>query len=95
MSSSDYTILLYFAELEKTNADTRRFDVEIQGGPVLSNFNISENAGGLNRLYVKKVEGVQVANKLNIKLNPADENMPALISGIEVIANDIKLGANK
>jgi hypothetical protein len=93
MDNSIYTVKLYFAELEEVNADSRVFDVEIQGEKVLDNYSVSKAAGGINKLQVKTVKGVFIQDKLNIKLTPENDDLLPLLNGIEVIATDIKLRA--
>ena len=93
MDRSLYTVKLYFAELEEVKASSRTFDVDIQGKQVLKNFNISKAANGVNRLVIKTFEGVQIDKNLRIKLTSANEHILSLVSGIEIIATDIKLRA--
>jgi len=95
MDNSIYTVKLYFAELEHVNAESRIFDVEVQGEKVLSNFNISKNINGTNKLMVKTIEGIRIQDKLKIKLSAANTEILPLLSGIELIATDIKFGAKR
>lgn len=95
MNNSIYTVKLYFAEIEKANAASRIFDVEVQGDKVLTNFNISKEVNGINKLNVKTIEGVLIQDKLSIKLSAANNEILPLLSGIELIGTDIKLGARR
>lgn len=90
--SASYTVKLYFTELESGNAASRIFDVNIQGDNVLKDFNIAKEAGGVNKLVTKSLEGIMVSDKLTIQLSPKTADILPLISGIEVIASDIRLG---
>ncbi len=81
-----YTVKLYFAELEPVRASSRIFDVSVQGRKVLSDFNISKAAGGVDKVYVKTVERIKVRDKLIINLDPANAAVPPLLNGIEIIA---------
>lgn len=89
-----YTVKLYFAELESQKAASRVFDVAIQGEKVLESYNIANAAGGINKVTTKVIEGVIIKDKLTISLSAANANIQPLLSGVELIANDIKLGAN-
>ena len=80
-----YHVKLYFAELEPAKASSRVFDVSVQGNPVLNGFNIAEAAGGMDRLYVKTVEGVKVKDKLEIQLTPANKGILPLLCGVEIL----------
>ena len=88
--SYSYTIKLYFSEIEDAKAETRVFNVDIQGKNVLKNFNISKKAGGVNKLFVKTVEGVSVKDKLIIKLSSANSGILPLLSGIEIIEMNLE-----
>lgn len=83
--SYTYTVKLYFSEIENVKAKTRIFNVDVQGKNVLKNFNISKEAGGVNKLFVKTVEGVSAKNKLVINLSSANTSILPLLSGIEII----------
>ena len=95
MNGSAYTVKLYFAEIESAKSETRVFNVDVQGENVLNNFNIAKEAGGVNKLTTKAVEGVSIQDKLVIKLYSANPNILPLLSGIEVISSDPKFGAKK
>jgi hypothetical protein len=85
IKSSSYTVKLYFAEIEKIKADSRVFNVDVQGKNVLRDFNIAKEAGGVNKLTTKVIEGVVVKDKLTIKLSSASKDILPLLSGIEII----------
>ncbi len=93
MDNMSYTVKLYFAELESQKAELRIFDVEVQGEKVLKNYNIANAAGGVNKMTTKVVQGVIIKDKLTIRLSAANKNIQPLLSGVELIASEIKLGA--
>ncbi|MBT6764466.1 MAG: PQQ-binding-like beta-propeller repeat protein [Prolixibacteraceae bacterium] len=80
-----YTVKLYFAEIENTKAESREFNVDIQGETVLEEFNITKEAGGQNKLITKTFEGIKIADKLNIKLNSSNNETLPLLSGLEIL----------
>ncbi|TKG91506.1 hypothetical protein EYV94_20995 [Puteibacter caeruleilacunae] len=84
----NYSVLLYFAELEEVKAAKRIFNVEVQGKKALTDFNIAKEAGGINKLVIKKVEKVSAGDRLIIKLSSADKDVLPLLSGVEVILED-------
>ncbi len=94
-NSSSYTVKLYFAEIERVKADSRVFNVDIQGKNVLNDFNIAKEAGGVDKLMTKTIKGVSVKDKLVIKLYSNSADSLPLLSGIEVISDDPKFGARK
>ena len=93
MNNSTYTIKLYFAEIEQVNSQSRTFNVEIQGKKLLTDFNIANEANGINRLITKTFTNISIKDKLNVKLSSANTDILPLLSGIEIIATDIKSGA--
>ena len=95
VDNSTYTVKLYFAEIEGANAESRVFDVDVQGDNILKDFNIAKDAGGINKITTKVIEGVLIKDTLVITLSSGSPEILPLLSGIEVIANDKKLGENK
>ena len=91
--SSTYTIKLYFAELEDRSADSRFFDVHVQGDQVLKNYNVPKDAGGTNRITTKVIEGVSIKDTLTNKLSFKSPDILPLLSGVEVIASKRRLGS--
>jgi hypothetical protein len=88
-----YTVKLYFAELEEMPAKTvesgqdRRFDVLLQGKPVLTEFSIQKEAGGINKTIVKTFEHIEVADTLKLSFRrTAKRKYPPVLSGVEVVA---------
>jgi len=88
---ADYTVRLYFAELENARAGSRIFDVKLQGETVLAGFDLSREADGSHKALVKEFLGVRVTRDMEIELVPSgNATAPAsempILSGIEVIA---------
>jgi hypothetical protein len=80
-----YTVRLHFAETSAVAPGKRKFNVEINGKKVLSDFDIFQEAGGKNKAVVKEFPGI-VPNNENLILiqmrNGSADN--ASISGIEI-----------
>nr|XP_007132111.1 hypothetical protein PHAVU_011G067400g [Phaseolus vulgaris]ESW04105.1 hypothetical protein PHAVU_011G067400g [Phaseolus vulgaris] len=74
LGNGNYTVNLRFAEVMFTEDQTynslgrRIFDVYIQGNLVLKNFNIAEEAGGVNKAITKSFTIVISTNTLEIRL---------------------------
>lgn len=84
-----YTLRLHFAELGDVEPGERIFDVSVHGKPKLVGLDVAQDAGGRNRVLVKEIKGVTVGDFLLIELNPqADSKHPALLSGIELDAEE-------
>ena len=83
-----YTVRLYFVEPDKYAAGQRLFEVKLQGKAVLSDLDVSKEAGGPNRGVVKVFKGVRVGKDLVIDLRPTDRSPVKLpvLSGVEVVA---------
>lgn len=82
-----YTVRLVFLEPDAVGPGERRFDVAIEGQPVLTGFDVCREAGGPRRVVVREFPGVTVTGELEITLTPTrDTAIPAaLLSGVEVI----------
>ncbi|KAK7313165.1 hypothetical protein VNO77_37642 [Canavalia gladiata] len=74
LGNGNYTVNLHFAEVMFANDQTynslgrRVFDVYIQGNTVLKDFNIAEEAGGVNRAVTKAFNVMISSNTLDIRL---------------------------
>jgi len=82
------TVRLHFLEPDDRLPGERRFDVSLQGKPVLRGFDVSREAGGSRRMIVKEFRGVMVGKDLAVTLapsRPGAANEPVL-SGIEIVA---------
>ncbi|MCE9552373.1 MAG: PQQ-binding-like beta-propeller repeat protein [Planctomycetes bacterium] len=90
-----YTVKLYFTELEEIPAkmvesgQDRRFDVLLQGKPVLTDFSIQKEAGGINKTLVKTFENIEVRDALKLSFRRgAKSKYPAVLSGVEIVENE-------
>ena len=77
-----YTVRLHFAELYWNAAGKRRFNVAIEGAPVLTNFDIFAAAGGKNRATSRTFECIEVRGGLQVAA--AMTVGSAQINGLEV-----------
>lgn len=86
-TDANYTVKLYFAELEGKQPGERVFDVLIQNQKVLENFDIVREAGAVNRAIHRSFSHQKAAQQLKIELVPAENcsNCQPLLCGIEVI----------
>lgn len=84
-----YQVRLHFAEIFDDGAGRRLENVEINGRPVLTNFDIFAAAGGMNKAVVKAFDDVQPDNRGHIVIRIlSPESSPdrnAKISGIEIL----------
>ncbi len=76
-----YTVNLFFAET--FGAGSRTFDVSIEGGSVLTNFDVVAAAGGQNRA-VSRSFTIQADGVIDIDFFPA-AGAPPLVNAIEIV----------
>ncbi len=88
--TSNYTVHLYFAELDEKKIGERVFNVNIQNQHVLENFDIVQEANGINREIKKSFYGIGVNDTLIIKLEPSKlaPLCEPLLSGIEILLEE-------
>ena len=80
-----YSVTLKFAEVYATGPGQREFNVAINGAPVLANFDIFAQSGGIFRA-VDKTFPVTVTNGLvNIQFTSGAANLP-MVNAVEVAA---------
>ena len=79
-----YDIRLHFAELAYAAAGQRRFHVSLEGGQVLTNFDIVAAAGGKDRAVVRVFSNVVVSGGLQIQ--GVGTTGTAQFNGLEVVA---------
>ena len=85
---------LYFAEPEDLRPGDRIFDVQLQGEPVLKDFDIVAEAGSRLRGVVKEFHGVRVQDRLTVALNwAADQESGSILCGVEMIREKDDSGA--
>jgi hypothetical protein len=83
---ADYTVRLYFAELENAQPGSRVFDVRLQGKTVLAGFDPSKEAGGTHRAVIKEFPGVRVNRNVEIELVPNPGAPGPILSGVEILS---------
>ena len=81
-----YVVRLYFAEPEDVAPGERVFSVQLQGGEVLSDFDIVQAAGAPRRTVVREFRGVNVAETLEVTL-ASSKASPPLLCGFEVLVD--------
>ncbi|WP_036196277.1 malectin domain-containing carbohydrate-binding protein [Nocardioides aequoreus] len=86
VQNGQYQVRLHFAELNKTAANTRTFDVRLENATVLSNFDIWTQAGGIDRAIVRQFPATVTDGSMTIDFVRRIEN--AKVSAIEIIPVD-------
>jgi hypothetical protein len=88
VSNGTYTVNLYFAEIQKTGAGQRVFNVDVSGttpNPDIANLDIYAAAGGANKALVKTVTGATACGgAIRITTSNGTADFPA-IAAIELI----------
>jgi hypothetical protein len=82
--AANYSVTLYFAELKDVRAGQRRFNVLLQGKPVLTEFDVREAADGIRRALTRKFNHVSVTQSLTIALQSAGSQLPPVLSAIAI-----------
>lgn len=85
LKPGQYTVKLYFAELDDVVPGNRVQTVKVQGKTVLTNFDIRSKSKTPMTVIVEEVPNVIIAGTLTVTLNATRDK--SLISGIEVIRN--------
>jgi outer membrane protein assembly factor BamB len=81
-----YTVRLCFSEPEDLAPGQRRFDVTMQGKPVLRNFDIAKEARGPNKSLIKEFKNVNAHEELKILFKPAPGAIAKpLLCGVQVV----------
>jgi outer membrane protein assembly factor BamB len=78
------TVRLHFAEIMKTDSQSRTFDVLLQGLKVLEGFDLLAEAGERGRVIVREFNDVEVIGELDISLKNTGK-LPTVLCGIEVV----------
>ena len=86
MNNGYYRVRLHFAELNKTAAGTRLFDVRLENTTVLSNFDVWAQAGGIDKAIVREFPIRITDGVVDVDFMKRVEN--AKISAIEIIPTD-------
>ena len=87
---TEYTVRLYFAEMENEQSNKRIFDIKLQGETVLGNFDVVKEAGAAHKAIVREFKDIKVKDNLEIELaskgeNPSSINELPILCGVEVI----------
>jgi outer membrane protein assembly factor BamB len=86
-----FTVRLYFAEPDNLAPAQRVFDVLVQGRPVLTGFDVAQEAGGALRGVVREFRDVRVEQQLMVEFRRRDGSAhPPVLSGIELIAESAR-----
>ncbi len=83
LANGSYKVRLHFAELNKTAAGQRTFDVRLENSTVLSNFDVFAAAGGVDKAIVREFTVSVTDGAMTIDFIRRIEN--AKISAIEII----------
>jgi hypothetical protein len=85
-----YHVRLHFAELFDNGVGERVENIQINEKPVLTNFDVLADAGGMNKAVVKDFTGITPNADGNIVIRimaaPGSPDQNAKISGIEIMA---------
>jgi Malectin domain len=83
--NGNYAVNLKFAEISQTHAGDRVFNVDINGGNVLANFDIFAQAGGMNVALDKSIPVSVTGGQIAIQFRNGPANSP-LIDAIEIVS---------
>lgn len=86
VSAGSYRVRLHFAETFYTSANARRFSVNLEGCPVLTNYDIWVAAGGHDRAVVEEFFVEVVDGSLSIELLSTGPDL-AILNAVEVLAS--------
>jgi len=82
-----YEVSLYFAEPEAIAQGQRVFDVQLQGKGVETGLDVIGLAGRPRTVLVRTYGGVEAADRLSIRLQPAaGSSRPPLLCGVRCVA---------
>lgn len=89
VTETNYTIKLYFSELENKKPGERVFNIAIQNNKVLDNFDIVKEAGKKDKEIIKEFAGIKAGKNLKIEMSPVLGN--TILSGIELIQEPVSM----
>ncbi len=84
---SNYTVKLYFSELENKKPGERAFDIYIQDKLVIKDMDIVSEAGKTDKEIIKTFYGIKAGSSMKLTFVPIKGN--SLISGIELVQEEI------
>jgi hypothetical protein len=86
-SGPRFTVRLHFAEPDDVRPGDRRFDVLLQGKPVLTGFDIAREAGGVRKALVRTFKGIAAGDAVMVEVRSAAGcARPPVLGGVELIA---------
>ncbi|MDD4871760.1 MAG: PQQ-binding-like beta-propeller repeat protein [Kiritimatiellae bacterium] len=88
-AAARYTVRLGFAEIDEAKSGDRIFDIKLQGKPMLKQFDVVKEAGGVCKAIVKEFRGVDVESNLDIEFVPKtkqpDPSRAPILQTVEII----------
>ena len=84
-----FTVRLYLAEPQYTEAGARVFDVTLQGKPELTNFDIVAEAQGKMKCLVKEFTDVRIDGDCTLSFTT--HKGQSLLSGVELVSAGLPL----
>jgi len=90
---AEYTVRLYFAELENEETAERVFDIKLQDEIVSGGFDIVKEGGGHHRAVVREFRDVRISRNLEIELVPSEETVSSMsrapiLCGVEMLCRE-------
>lgn len=87
--NAPYTVTLHFSEPDAIGPGERRFDIHIQGQPVVRGFDVASTAGGTHRAITRTFPGVRLDDALALRFVPAEgTRYPPILSGVEIVREE-------
>jgi hypothetical protein len=82
-----FTVRLHFAEVdENVRPGERVFSVSLQNKEALRDFDVARTAGGPLRAVAREFRGVEAEDVLHVALTPTGRSKPAVLCGVEIVA---------
>ena len=86
LKPGSYLVRLYFAEPDTLEPKRRLQNIKLQGHPVVSDFDVVDEAGGVMQGTIKEFTGIEIEDYFTLELSASDGK--TIISGIELIRYD-------
>jgi outer membrane protein assembly factor BamB len=88
--TAEYTVRLYFAELENKQENARVFDIILQDKTVLEDFDIVKQAGTSHKAVIREFKNIQVSKDLELEFVPGEQTSSSMsqapnLCGVEVL----------
>jgi hypothetical protein len=82
-----FTVRLHFAEVDdQVKPGQRVFNVSLQDKQALRDFDVVRTAGGPLAAVAREFRGIEADQTLHLAFTPKNRNKPALLCGIEIVA---------